>query len=72
MCIKAVLNVTKHLKFGSLYFLLYFLKKNEKKKQKSLQHLGFQGGRPTKYYPGPTRFNFGDRTGTGVFRVVWP
>ena len=32
----------------------------------------FPGGHPSKYYPGPTMLNFGDRTRTGVFIVVWP
>ncbi|KAG8233045.1 hypothetical protein J437_LFUL004266 [Ladona fulva] len=36
------------------------------------QHPVFPGGHPSKYYPGPTMLNFGDRTRTGVFIVVWP
>ena len=42
------------------------------RKKKSLQHLLFPGGHPSKYWVGPTLLNFGDRTRTGVFSVVWP
>ena len=42
-----------------------------KKKKKSLQHLLFPGGHPSKYWAGPTLLNFSDRTRTGVFSVVW-
>ncbi len=41
------------------------------KKEKSLQHLLFPGGHPSKYWAGPTLLNFGDRTRTGVLNVVW-
>ena len=34
-------------------------------------HREFPGGPPSKYYPGPTMLNFRDRTGSGVFIVVW-
>ena len=47
-------------------------KEEEKKKDKSLQHPVFPGGHPSKYYPGSTLLNFGDRTRTGVFNVIWP
>lgn len=45
----------------------------ERKAQKgsSLQHLLFPGGHPSKYWAGPTLLDFGDRTRTGVFNVVW-
>ena len=48
--------------------------KEEKRKgeKKSLQHLLFPGGHPSKYWAGPTLLNFGDQTRTGVFSVVWP
>ena len=46
--------------------------KGKKKKKKSLQHLLFPGGHPSKYWAGPTLLNFGDRTRTGAFSVVWP
>ena len=42
------------------------------KKYKRLQHPVFPGGHPSKYWPGPTLLNYGDRTRTGVFNVVWP
>ncbi|KAG8233046.1 hypothetical protein J437_LFUL004267 [Ladona fulva] len=38
--------------------------------QKYQQHPVFPGGHPSKYYPGPTMLNFGDRTRTGVFIVA--
>ena len=38
----------------------------------SLQHLLFPGGHPSRYWAGPTLLNFGDRTRTGAFSVVWP
>src|SRR4029434_5161177 len=41
-------------------------------KKKSLQHLVFPGGLPSKYYPGPTLLSFRDRTRSGVLSVVWP
>ncbi|KAG8233047.1 hypothetical protein J437_LFUL004268 [Ladona fulva] len=37
--------------------------------KKYQQHPVFPGGHPSKYYPGPTMLNFGDRTRTGVFIV---
>ena len=40
-------------------------------KKRSLQHLLFPGGHPSKYWAGPTLLDFGDRTRTGVFNVVW-
>ena len=46
--------------------------KQKKKKKESLQHLLFPGGHPSKYWAGPTLLNFGDRTRTGAFSVVWP
>ena len=42
-----------------------------KKIAKSLRHLVFPGGPPSKYYLGPTMLNFRDQTRTGVFIVVW-
>ena len=38
---------------------------------KSLQHQVFPGGHPSKYKLGSTLLNFGDRTRTGVFSVIW-
>ena len=40
--------------------------------KKSVRHRVFLGGLPAKYFPSPTGLNFGDRTRTGVFPVVWP
>ena len=42
-----------------------------KKKKRSLQHLVFPGGHPSKYWVGPTLLNFSDQTRTGVLSVVW-
>ena len=36
------------------------------------QHPVFPGGLPSKYWRGSTLLNFGDRTRTGVFNVIWP
>ena len=41
------------------------------KKKKSLQHLPFPGGHPSKYWAGPTLLIFGDQMKTGAFNVVW-
>ena len=38
---------------------------------KSLQHGGFPGGHPARYWRRPTGLDFGDRTRTGTFPVVW-
>ena len=48
------------------------LSKFAKRSAKSLQHLVFPGGLPSKYWPGPTLLGFRDQTRSGVFRVVWP
>ena len=40
-------------------------------KMGGLQHRVFPGGHPSRYWPGPTMLDFGDRTRTGVFMVVW-
>ena len=43
---------------------------NKKKKIptiKSLQYEVFPGGQPSRYYPRPTGFNFGDRTSPSFF-----
>ena len=37
--------------------------------KKSLHHQVFPGGHPSRYWPGPTMLDFGDRTRTGVFMV---
>lgn len=44
----------------------------KKKLPKRLRHQGFLGGLPSKYQPGATELNCGDRTRTGVFSVLWP
>ena len=36
------------------------------------QHPVFPGGHPSKYWLDSTLLNFGDRTRTGVFNVIWP
>ena len=36
-------------------------KKKKTKKKNSLQHEVFPGGQPSKYYPRPTGFDFGER-----------
>ena len=46
--------------------------KNEKKKFECQQHPVFPGGHPSKYWRGSTLLNFGDRTRTGAFSVIWP
>ena len=43
----------------------------KKSEGKSLQHLLFPGGPPSRYWAGPTLLNFGDQTRTGAFSVVW-
>ena len=43
----------------------------EEKKKRSLQHLLFPGGHPSKYLAGSTLLNFSDQTRTGVLSVVW-
>ena len=40
--------------------------------KKCVRHRVLLGGLPAKYFPSPTGLNFGDRTRTGVFPVVWP
>ena len=40
-------------------------------KKNSLQHPEFPSGHPPQYFPGPTLLNFGDRTSSGAFSVVW-
>ena len=35
--------------------------------KKSLQYEVFPGGQPSRYYPRPTGFDFGDRTSPGFF-----
>ena len=45
--------------------------KTKKPKRDTFNTMDFPGGPPPQYYPGPTRFNFGDRTGSGGVRVVW-
>ena len=40
--------------------------------QKRLRHAGFPGGLPSKYWPRATELDFGDRTRTGGFSVLWP
>ena len=42
------------------------------KKMKCQQHLVFPGGHPSKYWRGSMLLNFGDRTRTGVFSMIWP
>lgn len=32
----------------------------------------FPSGYPTMYYPQPKFLNFGDRTNTDVFNMIWP
>ena len=39
----------------------------EIKEKKRVQHEVFPGGQPSKYYPRPTGFDFGDRTSPGFF-----
>ncbi len=43
-----------------------------KMKNRSQQHAVFPGGHPSKYLLRPMLLNFGDRTRTGVFSMVWP
>ena len=45
--------------------------RGERKKKESLQDGVFPGGHPSKYLPRPMGLNFGDRTRTGVFPMVW-
>ena len=47
------------------------IERKKKEKEKCLQHPVFPGGHPSKYWPGSTLLNFGDRTRTGVFNVIW-
>ena len=35
--------------------------------KKSLQYEVFPEGQPSRYYPGPTGFDFGDQTSPGFF-----
>ena len=35
--------------------------------KKSLHYEVFPGGQPSRYYPHPTGFDFGDRTSPGFF-----
>ena len=44
---------------------------SETTQNNSLRHSVFPSGHPSKYWPSPTLLNFGDRTRTGVFNVVW-
>ena len=46
--------------------------KKEGKKGKCQQHPVFPGGHPSKYWRGSMLLNFGDRTRTGVFSMIWP
>ena len=57
---------------GSDGLTIIFFPFSNTKTSKSLQHLLFPGGHPSKYWAGPTLLNFGDRTRTGAFSVVWP
>ena len=48
-------------------------KKNaQTKKFECQQHPVFPGGHPSKYWRCSTLLNFGDRTRTGVFSMIWP
>ena len=38
---------------------------------KSVQHLVFQGGLPSQYYPGSTVLDLTDLTGCRIFTVIW-
>ena len=40
------------------------------KKNKTLQHTGFPGDPSTQYWWCSILFNFGDQTGSGVFRMI--
>ena len=46
--------------------------KKEGKKGECQQHPVFPGGHPSKYWRGSMLLNFGDRTRTGVFSMIWP
>ena len=43
-----------------------------KKKLICQQHPVFPGGHPSKYWRGSMLLNFGDRTRTGAFSMIWP
>lgn len=45
--------------------------KKRVKRLVSQRHAVFPSGHPSKYYPRPMLLNFGDRTRTGVFSMVW-
>ena len=45
---------------------------NRKKKLICQQHPVFPGGHPSKYWRGSMLLNFGDRTRTGAFSMIWP
>ena len=49
----------------------YYYKYGTKRKKIAFNTMDFPGGPPPQYYPGPTPFNFGDRTGSGAVGVVW-
>ena len=67
-----MIDLNTRLLEGKKGLFLHNLKEEKKKGKKSLQHLLFPGGHPSKYWAGPTLLNFGDQTRTGVFSVVWP
>ena len=46
--------------------------KKEGKKGECQQHPVFPGGHPSKYWRGSMLLNFGDRTRTGAFSMIWP
>src|SRR4029434_828667 len=62
---QALLRVLAPTLKGTIVRLLF-------QKKKSLKHLVFPGGLPSKYSPGPTLLSFRDRTRSGVLSVVWP
>ena len=46
--------------------------KEWEKKFEYQQHPVFPGGHPSKYWRGSMLLNFGDRTRTGAFSMIWP
>ncbi len=58
-------------------YLARYTADNTKQKQSDKKEIAysiteFPAGHPREYYPDVTLLSFGDRTGSGVFNVLWP
>ena len=67
-------NIPETNQYIKLKFLTYLLNLNPfmNKMAKCQQHPVFPGGLPSKYWRSSMLLNFGDRTRTGVFSMIWP